>query len=64
VQIKQVLESKKKEHKDAKKNQEYMTLRTTAILSETYPTKTLASLLSMYSHFQMHIKLNTLMTSN
>lgn len=41
----------KKKHKDAKKNQEYMTLHTTVILSETYPSKTVASLLSMYSLF-------------
>ena len=50
VQIKQALESKKK-HKDANKNQEYMTLHTTVILSESYPSKTVVPLLSMYSLF-------------
>jgi len=43
--------AKKKEHKDANKNQEYMTLHTTVILSESYPSKTVVPLLSMYSLF-------------
>ena len=50
AQIKQALESKKK-HKDANKNQEYMTLHITVILSESYPSKTVVPLLSMYSLF-------------
>jgi len=49
VQIKQALESKKKEHKDANKNQEYMTLHTIVILSGSYPSKIVVPLLSMYS---------------
>ena len=48
VQIKQALESKKKEYKDANKNQEYMTLHTTVILSETYPSKTVASYMHLF----------------
>ena len=51
VQIKQALESKKKEHKDANKNQEYMTLHTIVILSGSYPSKIVVPLLSMYSLF-------------
>ena len=54
AQIKQALESKKK-HKDANKNQEYMTLYITIILSESYLRKNCGPFIINVLSFHMHL---------